>query len=128
MSDSNPLANIPLPLINDPILGTGSFASDDNKANQQVQAQIDALKKADAKIDEKIQQMQNEKQFDQALGAINNQLAAMGKAPVQAQNPFSQNKMPTQLASGSTFNSTSASPVRSVPLASYGSGGGVGKV
>ena len=119
----------PIPFINDPLMDVIKGGGDDNKENAKIQAQIDALKKADAKLDEKMAKMQHEKQFDQALGAINNQLISMGKSPVQAENPF--RSMPQQTAAGANVSAPTASaarPAATTNFASVGGGGGVGKV
>jgi len=117
----------PLPLINDPIMA--ALKGDDNNANAKVQAQIDALRKENAKLDEKLADMQHKQQFDQALGAINNQLVAMGKQPVSAQNPFS-NTMPALSQAGAAVSSPALNTSRNTApsLAAVGGGGGVRKV
>lgn len=131
LEDAEP-SPIPIPFTkSDPIFMALKGDDNNDDANAKIRAQIDALKKQDAKLDEQMAKMKNEKIFDQAMNGINQQLTALGKDPIQAQNPFSST-MPKPVASGASVATTNQNVARPAPttnLASVGkSSGGVGKV
>lgn len=132
LEDAEP-SPIPIPFTkSDPIYMALKGDDNNDKENAKIRAQIDALKKQDAKLDEKMAQIKNEKLFDQAMAGINQQLTALGRDPIQTQNPFSTGNMPKPVASGATVAATNQAVARPAPttnMASVGkSGGGVGKV
>ncbi len=131
LEDAEP-SPIPIPFTkSDPIFMALKGDDKNDDANAKIRAQIDALKKQDAKLDEQMAKMKNEKVFDQAMNGINQQLTALGKDPVQPQNPFASS-MPKPVAAGASVASASPnvarSPAPTTNLASVGKSGGVGKV
>ena len=132
MEDAEP-SPIPIPFTkSDPIYMALKGDDNNDKENAKIRAQIDALKKQDAKLDEQMAKMKNEKILDQAMAGINQQLTALGKDPIQAQNPFSSGNMPKPVASGASVSAPATPNVaRTAPttnMASVGKSGGVGKV